>query len=306
MKRYTPFVYALGLFLAVGLSALYFHERPIDVSRISFAAPCSSPLPYTVGTIDPRFKLTKEQVIAKLNASAALWNNAGNRTLLAYEPDNLHAMPVNFVYDERQQAVSLGQKIDTTEASQNAQRAELQAAQARYVAAQQAYATAIADFNTATEKYGEEVRASNEAGGADKETFARLEAERASLKKQQAALKQQGDTLEAQSHALKIKIDAFNAGVHQINQAVTNFNSTVGGDFEEGQYVQDATGKRHIDIYAYKSQGELLHSLAHEFGHALGLGHNENTASIMFPYNKSGVTLSDDDIADLKKACSLK
>lgn len=306
MTRVTPYLYAGFLFVAVAFAGLYFYERPVDISRIAFLPACSSPLPYTIGTIDPRFNLTRDEVVAKLATAAKLWNDAGNRTLLAYEPDNLHAMPVNFVYDERQQAVALGQKIDTTEASQNAERAALEAAQKAYIASQQAYATAIAQFNAATEKYSEEVRQSNAAGGADKATYARLQAEQADLKARQVTLKQQGEALASQSDALKSKIEAFNAGVHQINQAVNSFNSAVGGDFEEGQFVQEATGKKHIDIYAYKSQSELLHSLAHEFGHSLGLGHNENPASMMFPYNKSGVTLSENDITDLKKVCDLK
>ncbi len=306
MKFIAPYFYAVALFVAAALGTLYFYEQPIDISRISFATPCSSALPYMVGTIDPRFKLSREQVVAKLADAANLWNTAAGKTVLAYEPDNLHAMSVNFVYDTRQQTITLGQKIDTTEASQNAERIELDSLQKKYQAAQQAYAAAIGDFNTASSKYAQEVQDANAVGGADKPTYDRLQAEQLALKAQQAALKEQGDTLANETAALKVKIDAFNANVHQINQVVDTFNTTVGGNFEEGQFTRDAVGKRNIDIYAYKNQSELLHSLAHEFGHALGLDHNQNTASIMFPYNKDGVTLSKNDIADLKKACALK
>jgi Tfp pilus tip-associated adhesin PilY1 len=305
MKRYVSYLYALALVLAVAGAALYFHTRPIDISSISFAAPCSTPLAYTVGTIDPRFNLTKDQVITKLAAAAALWNTAAGKTVLAYEPNDANAMPVNFVYDSRQQTVTIGQKIDTTEASQAAERTQLQTLQQQYLAAQQTYASAVASFNVASQKYASEVQQANAAGGADKETYTRLQAEQMSLKTEQAQLQKQGDALSAQAATIKTKIDSFNASVHQINQVVNTFNSTIGGDFEEGQYVQDTTGNKHIDIYAYKDQSELLHSLAHEFGHSLGLGHNSNPASIMFPYNKNGVTLSSDDLAALKAACKL-
>lgn len=288
---------------------LYFHERPINlsqaISNLPFTAPCSQPLPYTIGTIDPRFNLTKAEIEQDLFESAKLWNDAGGKTLLAYKPSDPNAMPINFVYDQRQQTVVLGSKIDSTEASQTAARAQIQRLQATYLEAQQSYARAVASFNAESQAYANEVEQVNAKGGADSATYERLNSRKTALKKQQATLDAQGNALEVQGAALKKEVDAFNASVRDINQVVNTFNSTVGGDFEEGQYVRDASGAQHIDIYAYKNQTELIHSLAHEFGHALGLGHNSNTVSIMFPYNKSSLTLSEEDRADLKMACKL-
>ncbi|MDB5194923.1 MAG: matrixin [Parcubacteria group bacterium] len=305
MKRLPLYLYALALVLAIAAAGRYFYERPLDFNSISFTAPCATPIAYTIGTIDPRFHLTKAELLTKLAAASALWNTAAGKTVLAYLPDDPHAMPVNFVYDARQQTVTLGQKIDSTEASQNGERTQLRSLQQSYLAAQQAYADAIANFNAASEQYAQEVQQSNAGGGADSQTYARLQAEQVRLKGQQTQLQTQGDTLASQAAELKSRIAAFNASVSQINQIVNTFNTSVGGDFEEGQYVEDTSGKRHIDIYAYKNQSELLHSLAHEFGHSLGLSHNENPVSIMFPYNKDGVKLSEDDIAALKVACKL-
>src|SRR5258708_1974251 len=147
MMRLQPYLYALAFFVVIVFATLYFHERPIDISRFSFSPPCSQPLPYKVGTIDSRFNLTQAQIVTRLGDAANLWNDAAGKTVLAYEPDNLHAMPVNFVYDSRQQTVSLGSKIDSTEASQSTEREQLQALQTQFVSAQQAYAAAVSDFN---------------------------------------------------------------------------------------------------------------------------------------------------------------
>lgn len=308
MNRFANYLYGLLLILILIGGGWYIHAHPIAVGDLSFptlSAPCSKPLAYTVGTIDPRFGLTHDQVVAKLGEATKLWNDAAGKEVLVYAPDDAHAMPVNFVYDARQQTVSLGQQIDTTEASQNTQRQEIEQLQTQYLAAQQSYAEAVAKFNAESAAYSKEVRQVNASGGANAATYDRLQAEQKRLKQEQADLNAEGDALEQQGKELDVRISSFNAGVSQINQIVNAFNSTAGGDFEEGQYVRDASGSTHIDIYAYKDQSELLHSLAHEFGHSLGLDHNQNPASIMFPYNKNSDVLSSDDLAALKVACKL-
>lgn len=302
-------VLALG---ALGASVYYVYSTHKDLlsnfslSNLSFSAPCAKPIPYTVGSVDSRFGLSKSEIVADLAKSSGLWNAAAGKSLLVYAPNDPSAMPVNFVYDTREEAVALGSKIDSTEATQNTERSQLDAEQAQYVAAQQAYASAVAAFNAASEQYASEVRQVNNSGGADPATYARLNAEQARLKQQQQDLETRGQALDQQGTQLQAKIDAYNASVSSINQIVSAFNKNAGGDFEEGQYVRTASGAQHIDIYAYKNQSELLHSLAHELGHAIGLGHNQNPVSIMFPYTTTSTSLSTDDVDALKTVCHLQ
>jgi hypothetical protein len=306
MQRLLSFLLPL-VFIALlaGAGSFYLRAHPTALTEFSLAAPCSAPTVYKVGTIDPRFTMSTVVFATHLKEAADLWNTAAGKPVLSYDQTDPKAIPVNLIYDTRQEAVTVGQKIDSTEASQSNERAAIQAAQQKHLADEQAYADAVAAFNAASQRYAQEVQTVNASGGADKATYARLQTEQASLKEQQAQLKAQGDALSQEAADIQSRVAAFNQTVHQINQAVNTFNATVGGDFEEGEYVRDSTGAQHIDIYAFKSQSELLHTLAHEFGHALGLEHNQNPASIMFPYNKSGVTLSADDIAALKQVCKL-
>ncbi|MEX2013071.1 MAG: matrixin family metalloprotease, partial [Candidatus Levyibacteriota bacterium] len=58
-----------------------------------------------------------------------------------------------------------------------------------------------------------------------------------------------------------------------------------------------------ITIYFASNYSELIHTLTHEFGHALGMQHVENSQSIMYPYTTSSVTLTPEDLEQLAYVC---
>src|SRR5690348_1835802 len=58
--------------------------------------PCSEPLTYTIGTIDPRFGLERQTVMDALEHAAAIWDRTEGKTLFRY--DERSDLPVNFVY----------------------------------------------------------------------------------------------------------------------------------------------------------------------------------------------------------------
>jgi predicted Zn-dependent protease len=75
--------------------------------------------------------------------------------------------------------------------------------------------------------------------------------------------------------------------------------------FERGRHVKEG-GEEWIDIFQFEDKANLLVTLAHELGHALGIGHNANPASIMSPLiHTDHLALTAEDEAGLKDACSL-
>ena len=108
------------------------------------------------------------------------------------------------------------------------------------------------------------------------------------------------ETLNAIGTSLNKLIAELNLNVERYNQA----GASAGGECEEGAYVSEA-GSQRIDIYEYSSHTELVRVLAHELGHALGLGHVGDAEAIMYKVNQGKkLTVAQDDITELHAVCA--
>jgi predicted Zn-dependent protease len=231
--------------------------------------PCAQTIYYKVGTFDTRFGISQSAYIADLQQAASLWNQAAGKTLLAYSATG--TMPVNLIYDTRQQDTDIGESITQQEQDLATQKANVQQLQNAYAQARQTYETD---------------QASGRVGAAQ--------------------LNQEAQQLNAQSDEINSMVTQLNAQISQTNANANNYNQTAAGaSFEEGEFVQQY-GQKHIDIYQFTDNTKLVRLMAHEFGHSIGLGHNQNPDSIMYPDNQADtISLSADDIAALNARCAL-
>ncbi len=235
--------------------------------------PCAQPIPYAIGAVDTRFGITRNALIAEAKTSANIWNKAAGKTVLVYDPNA--DLKINLIYDEREANARLGRKILLQQEEEEAARATLEVLQAEYTAMQTAY--------------NQEVSAVNARGGASRKEAAKLSAER--------------ELLNALSDSLNRQTALFNESVAAFNAAVEEYNRTAGRTFTAGQYSRDATGER-IDIFQFTGSMQLRRVLAHEFGHAIDLDHNDNPKSIMFAKNESGnLVPTASDLAALRAVC---
>jgi len=108
------------------------------------------------------------------------------------------------------------------------------------------------------------------------------------LKERQKQLEQKSEDLRNESNSLNFKIQALNLKVKELNREQRDLSAlktqfkleqkTSIQPFHKGLFSQNQ-----IQIYGYASLNDLRLTLAHEFGHALGLKHTTDPKSLMYP-----------------------
>ncbi|HYD93407.1 MAG TPA: matrixin family metalloprotease [Candidatus Paceibacterota bacterium] len=267
-----------------------------------FAPPCEEPLSYYVAAVDPRFGVSPLEVEDALNDAAALWNEAAGKTILVPGDE----VSVSLVYSEVQETVELGEVIDAEQASYDAKRAEVEALRDRFQDARETYEANLAAFERDVDAYERQVASWNAQGGAPPGVYASLQEEERELSRRQEELNSEVADLNALGGTINEAVRDLNVLARKLNARVDRYNEHAGEDFEQGNYVEDAEGKR-ISVYEFENGTEFRRVLAHELGHALGMEHIENPESIMYSYNiGTSLALTPEDIGELKDVCRLE
>ncbi len=243
---------------------------------------CDQPLKYKIGDVDPKFGISKDKFAKFTDQATQIWEKDFHKNL--FEEDPTATLTVNLVFDNRQslsnQITDLQSQVETDEQSL---KDKIKSFQLR-----------AADFKARLEAFNQEVESWNQRGGAPKEVYEQL------LTKQQD-LKQEGQKLNLEAKSLNQNQDVFKNQINQLNQTIDSFNEEIQKKPEEGVY--DGPTQR-IEIYFNKNQDELIHTLAHELGHGLGMDHNENPKSIMYSFSSTSLHPTQDDQNALMSVCS--
>jgi len=314
MKFYRIKLFANVIVLLLLLGFGYYYRKEAGLFLQNFlnqSQPCQKPITYSIVNLDPRFNLTKSELLDDIKRAEKIWEAPINRQLFESSPAG--NLKINFVYDYRQQATDAMRKIGIVI---NDDRSTYDALKAKYdllVASYNQEKTRVdalnAVYNADKIVYEKEVNYWNSHGGASKEEYIILEQKRADLNNQVATINQEETSLNELANTINSAGIILNKLIATLNLKVSAYNtanSLTGKEFNEGEYVNDASGAA-INIFQFNDTNQLVRVLAHELGHALGLEHLNNPKAIMY-YLNEGVNekLTADDLAALKKACGIK
>lgn len=271
--------------------------------------PCLKPVRYRIGTLDPRFGISRAEFEQAVAEAQAVWNRASGREL--FNPGVKAPLQINLVYDSRQELTqrlaaartSISEKLKAMDAIND----KLLPMQNRFHALDVSYSDQVMSYNRRQEGYNETVAQSNARGGAPTEEFRRLNKQRQELRKEGLLLDARKQELDRLADDINVLVRRHNALLHQANAEADGFNApgASGIQFEEGRYTRLNRDER-IEIYQYDGEAGLRIILAHELGHALGIPHNANASSIMSPLiHTDHLALTPEDVQGLKTACVL-
>jgi len=290
MKKGLETILGLGTIFA--LITLYTNSAGIKafaqekINQYFYVSSCDTPINYTVGTIDPRFGVTKTQFLADIQKAETIWDNTEDNKLFEYNPGSQNSLTINLVFDQRQQ---LNTRVNNLKNQVGEANQSLKPQISQYNQEKTSLEKQLSDLNN-------QINSWNQKGGAPPDEYQQLLQE-------QNDLKTEADKLNQEAKQLNLSTQAYNTDVFNLNHTINTYNEVLLKKPEEGLFNPNTNS---INIYFDNSYSELIHTLAHEMGHSLGLGHNQNQKSIMYPYTNQVTTPSADDTKALDLVCQTR
>ena len=292
----------LGFLLLILIATLFgsgFWYSIIDTT-------CDVPVHYRIGDIDSRFGTTEEEVKRIAENATALWEHELNTELFVYDESEA-SLPINFIFDDRQEEsereAEARRDLEAKEGMTESVGAQYEKLITQFRTLKKEYEARVVTYETSLKQYNTEVTRWNEKGGAPEHIIDDLRDNETKLVSEQAELEILGEKLNSIVSDLNRIGARGNELVTDYNTIVEKYNAefTEAREFAQGDHTGDA-----INIYQFDSEEELTIVLAHEFGHALSLGHVEGESSLMFHLMEAQTTkegIRDEDIKEYRRVC---
>lgn len=272
------------VFIILASIAVYFGYQTHSEPQVRFNSithrlihPTDTRVRFRIGVIDERFGITHDQARQYSEQAIRIWHDGTARQWFVY--DETAKLTVNFIYDERQaQTDAVKQSEPAIKQMINQHEYDTASLDIARRDLQDSFTTLNGELQAWQANYNLTIFRLNNATN---------DAERNYLQAQYQELQQQKRILGHKIQAYQSKQDAFNIKVNKVNTQANTLNQAI--DYANSQitlteYHKGVFDGKTINIYEFRTADDLVLLLAHEFGHALSIGHNDDPAALMYPY----------------------